>query len=142
MSGDFLREVLDGRRDELREGIALAEAEMRELRASIAELEDLVRRARAALGDLDPTSGAGAGGRQMTLHDAMVKVLRDRGNPGVSPADIANAVNAEKLYVKRDGEGLQGAGQVHARVSNYPDRFYKKEGLIFLTADWASSDPE
>lgn len=65
----------------------------------------------------------------MLLHEAIKKVLQDEGN--LHPKDIAAAINARKLYRRSDGQPLP-AGQVRARVNNYPDLFDKEGPLVTL----------
>jgi hypothetical protein len=58
----------------------------------------------------------------MYLHDAMVEVLRKRSGRRAHRADIADAINRGRLYVRRDGAPLH-ANQISARASKYPDHF-------------------
>ncbi len=66
----------------------------------------------------------------MTLHEAIVKILQEAGNP-LSASDIANRINEAKLYTRKDGNPVP-VNQIHARVKNYPAIFYQEKGLISL----------
>jgi hypothetical protein len=58
----------------------------------------------------------------MYLHDAMAEVLRKRSGRRAHRADIADAINRRRLYVRRDGAPLP-PNQVSARASKHPDLF-------------------
>ncbi len=66
----------------------------------------------------------------MTLHEAIVKILQEAGNP-LSASEIANRINEAKLYIRKDGNPVP-VNQIHARVKNYPAIFYQEKGLISL----------
>lgn len=83
------------------------------------------------VGDGGPTTGShppeerpradDRDGRELTLHEAIVLVLRaHRGE--MSSREIANAVAARDLYTRRDGKPPP-ASQVAARVRKYPHLF-------------------
>lgn len=74
----------------------------------------------------------------MTLHEAIVKVLRDNKRL-MSVDDIASLINLEGYYERNDREPLTG-GQVSLRVKNYPYLFENINGIIVLTDDenWKS----
>lgn len=55
----------------------------------------------------------------MTLHEAIVRVLLDANTP-LSSGEIADAINNQKLYKRRDGQKL-ASSQIMARVNQYPD---------------------
>lgn len=61
----------------------------------------------------------------MTLHDAIIQVLEHFQTP-MKPAQIADQINASRLYVKNDSTDVTGS-QIWARVNKYPDLF-KIEG--------------
>ncbi|MCM3504886.1 winged helix-turn-helix domain-containing protein [Curtobacterium sp. ODYSSEY 48 V2] len=66
----------------------------------------------------------------MTLHEAMIEVLRDAGAPMTS-REIADVLNARQLYRRRDGRPL-AAGQVSARARNYDRLFIRTTSQIHL----------
>jgi len=66
----------------------------------------------------------------MTLHEAIVKILQEAGNP-LSASEIANRINEAKLYTRKDGNPVP-VNQIHARVKNYPAIFFQEKGLISL----------
>ena len=61
----------------------------------------------------------------MTLHEAIVKVLKEVGKP-LRASDIARQVNEKKLYSRGDDQPVP-TSQVHARVNEYSKLFYKEE---------------
>ena len=66
----------------------------------------------------------------MKIEEAIVYVLAER-NGGMRTEQIADAINARKLHVRRDGQPVTSA-QVYAVVMRYPDTFVKAEGRIML----------
>ena len=66
----------------------------------------------------------------MKIEEAIVYVLNER-NGGMRTEQIADAINARKLHVRRDGQPVSSA-QVYAVVMRYPDTFVKAEGRIML----------
>lgn len=67
----------------------------------------------------------------MTLHEAIIEVLRSNKAP-MKSRDIADAINAAKLYVRGDN-GPIPSRQISARVNNYPQLFSKtNDGRIEL----------
>ena len=67
---------------------------------------------------------------KMTLHEAIIKVIKDRGMP-IGVTEIAEIINREKLYERADGKPMK-APQVSARVNNYPSLFRRRNGKICL----------
>ena len=127
---DALRDALKPDRDAVREALADAERRLVALRAEEAELQQLIARAREELGvEGDPVKGVPVG--RVTLHDAMVHVLRQRGGQGMTARDLANTVQDTGLYQKRDGSRLE-LNQIHARVNRYRELFDKNGSLITL----------
>lgn len=57
----------------------------------------------------------------MKLHEAISEVIRRAGHP-LTYTEIANAINAGKLYSRKDGAPVP-ASQISARVKNYPHLF-------------------
>lgn len=64
----------------------------------------------------------------MTLHDAIITVLKEKGSQ-MSYEEIANVINKEKLYLRRDKELLQ-AFQV--RLRTFVQKKYKP---LFIVDD-------
>lgn len=58
---------------------------------------------------------------EMTLHEAIEKVLREAGRP-LTFTEIAKAVNKDGLYSRKDRKPVP-ASQISARVKNYPSLF-------------------
>lgn len=78
----------------------------------------------------------------MYLHDAIIKVLTITAIP-MTPNDIAQLVNSQKLYKRKDGQPIP-TSQISARVNNYPQLFYKidsKIGLVSRRTTYTNSKP-
>jgi hypothetical protein len=122
---DALRQALTPNRIAVRTALADAERRLVELRAEEAELEQLIARARKEL----EMKGVPVG--RVTLHEAMVHVLREHGGKGMRAREIANAVTDSGLYRKKDGSTLE-PNQIHARLNRHGDLFTKNGSLITL----------
>lgn len=113
--------------------------DIRERRERImAELAAIDRRATMLEGLLDvsvSTSGQsssfGAAQVPLTLHAAMVEVLRLAPNRMMRAGDIAAAVESRGLYKMRDGRSVEPQ-QIHARVGHYPSMFTREGTFIKL----------
>jgi hypothetical protein len=70
----------------------------------------------------------------MDLHDAIAEVLARNGSP-MSYREVADALNATRLYVKGDG-GRITEDQIRARVSKpqYAGRFVRTDGRLSLAS--------
>ena len=79
----------------------------------------------------EASSLAADGGGQLTLHEALVRVLENAGNEWMTARELADAVNRRGLYHKRDGSPVE-VNQVHARTNNYGDLFEKSGSKIRL----------
>lgn len=66
----------------------------------------------------------------MTLHDAIVIVLRENGAP-MTAQEIAAEISKRGLYTQRKGTPAPPS-QIHARVSKRPQLFTRSSGLIGL----------
>lgn len=66
----------------------------------------------------------------MTLHEAMILVLRQQGRP-LTTRELADAINHEKLYTRKDNSPLP-PGQIALRAKNYPQYFDKVGSNISL----------
>lgn len=78
-----------------------------------------------------PSVGLGCSTRDdghVTLHEAMIEVLRENGAPMTS-REIADSINARELYRRKDGHALL-AGQVSARARNYHQLFHRTASHI------------
>jgi hypothetical protein len=65
----------------------------------------------------------------MTLHAAMVKVLRESPNGRLRAAEIIAEIERRGLYRMRDGR-IPESQQIHARAGHYPD-LIGKDGSYF-----------
>lgn len=75
---------------------------------------------------------------QPTLHAELRAILREAGNPWMTTAELAAAVNQRGRYVKGDGS-LVDAFQVHGRTRNYPHLFERDGSRVRLNGndgDW------
>ncbi len=70
---------------------------------------------------------------KMTLHDAIVQVLREK-NREMTRQEIADEINERKLYSKKDGTPVT-AFQIHGRTKNYPALFTRNGSLVGLV-EW------
>jgi hypothetical protein len=122
----YLGDALERSREMVQEALAQARAELETLQTRQAELEQQIAAAEAILGPTDT-----AGSRNMTLHDALALVLRQRQNEGMTARQLAEAVSKQELYRKRDGSPVE-ANQVQARVNNYDAVFEKQDSIIRL----------
>jgi hypothetical protein len=61
----------------------------------------------------------------------MAAILREAEDPGLTAKELADKVNEDGGYRKRDGTRVE-YNQIHARVHHYPYLFMKKNGRIFL----------
>jgi hypothetical protein len=132
---DYSRRALGANRDQVEDELSRAEAELDALRTRERVLKRLIARARVLLEvEAKPTisdSRPAATGDQLLLHEAMIHVLRDRSNVPMSARELADDINRSGLYRKRDGSPVD-AGQIHARVHNYPRLFVREGGRILL----------
>ncbi|WP_205461755.1 GIY-YIG nuclease family protein [Mangrovibacterium lignilyticum] len=64
----------------------------------------------------------------MTLHEAIYKLLTEK-NRWMSTQEIANELNTNKWYSKKDGS-LITAFQIHGRTKNYKDLFERNGALV------------
>ena len=122
-----LEQALLKSRQMIEAGLEEARTELAVLDARRAELEALIAQAEAALGS--PQSPAPTPG--MTLHDALVLILRQNNNQPMSVRELTEAVNERGLYRSRNGNPVE-VNQVHARTSNYETLFEKDGALIRL----------
>ena len=69
----------------------------------------------------------------MTLHEAIEQVLQNAEKP-LYPGDIADIINNEKLYKRKDGLPVS-ASQITTRANNYSKLFTTEGGSIKLVKD-------
>ena len=69
--------------------------------------------------------------KKLTLHEAMVIILREKGNQWTHTKDLADELNLRSLYTKKDGSKITQF-QVHGRTKNYPHLFEKDGQLVRL----------
>lgn len=134
VSASALRSALAPDPDAVAAALVAAEEELRELRVREAELEQLIIQARSVLGlkvgDLTPAGDVLAPVGDMTLHEAMMHVLRARGP--MSTRELADAINKQGLYRQKQG-GPVPPGQISARMNRYKHLFVRDEsGRIHL----------
>lgn len=70
----------------------------------------------------------------MTLHEAIVKLIRQTGRP-MTTAEIANELNKNKWYQKKDGSPITPY-QIHGRTKNYPGLFKKDGSIVSLNEQY------
>jgi hypothetical protein len=131
-----LDDALERSRQMIKEALVEARAELATVDERRHELLDQIARAEAVLGDGPPqreleAAAAAGDGAQLTLHEALARVLEDAGNEGMTARELADAVNRRGLYRKRDGSTVE-VNQVHARINNYGDMFEKDGPKIRL----------
>jgi hypothetical protein len=113
------------------------EAALKEARAELdaiqhreSELMALIEEAETALGTRGPApptkerESVPYEGKPMTLYEALVRVLEENDNDSMTVHALAEAVNEQHLYTKRDGSPVE-ANQIHATTNNYRDLFEK-----------------
>lgn len=66
----------------------------------------------------------------MTLHEAIVKLLKEKGR-AMTLSEIADAININKWYTKRDSS-LITPFQIHGRTLNYSHLFRRQGSLVAL----------
>jgi hypothetical protein len=132
-----LERALTANQAEVEREISRAEQELEVLRARERELEELIMRARYVLGldrmPMMPTAdGPALHVRQkLTLHEALVRILREHGNAPMTARELADEVNRTRLYRMGNGSAVE-IGQIHARVHNYDRLFVREDGKIRL----------
>lgn len=119
------REEIEADLDRARHSLQRAQGELRVHEARVTSLEGLLTLAQSEAEDADPDPST------MTLHDAMVTVLKDAPGNMLRAADLAALINQRHLYRMRDGRPVE-TQQIHARVNNYPRLLAKKGTFITL----------
>jgi hypothetical protein len=107
--------------EQSREALDRLDRERSDLKSQIAALQwvtDLLR------GRAEPQ-------KLMTLHDAMVEVLKTAPGRRMKPAHLAAEIERKGLYRMRDGRSVE-TQQIHARANNYPQLFKRAGSMIEL----------
>lgn len=112
-----LERILTDKSMEIEVALGEAREDLEAIRRREVDLVELIKRGEMMLGH---SSALG----RMTLHEAIAVVLRDEENQWMHVRDIANEVNARRLYQKKDGS-LVEPNQIHARTKNYLQQFEK-----------------
>lgn len=135
-----LEDALTRSRAMIEEALDAARVELDELDARRAELVQQIASAEMILAGAPQHLETS---RQLTLHNALVRVLEDHNNEWMTARELADEVTRRGLYRKRDGNRVD-VNQIHARTNNYSDLFEKtgpnirlKEGATVL----APADP-
>ena len=66
----------------------------------------------------------------MTLHEAIIRLLKKTG-PAMSTREIADALNKNKWYEKKDRSAITDF-QIHGRTRNYPQFFDRNGSMVSL----------
>lgn len=119
---------ISGDLDRARHRLRQARQEVVELETRVVSLEGLL----ALTTDGDPPDVTAT----MTLHEAMIEVLRASDEQMMRAADLAIEIDRRGLYRMRDGRPVE-AQQIHARVGNYPHLFSKVGTFITLAEEAA-----
>jgi hypothetical protein len=69
----------------------------------------------------------------MTLHEAIVKLLKEKGQP-MTTDQIARELNHLGWYKKKDKSPITGF-QIHGRTKNYP-QFFDRDGSFLMGGRW------
>ncbi len=123
-------EEIEGDLDGARRALAQAQGDVADLARRVALLEVLV----AVRG-----GGVAAPARisdGLTLHEAMVEVLRGEPHRMLRAGDLAREIERRGLYRMRDGRPVESQ-QIHARVNHYHGMFTKEGTFIKLLDDVA-----
>jgi Ca2+-binding EF-hand superfamily protein len=67
----------------------------------------------------------------MTLHEAIIQVFNDTGKEQMTTQEIADILNENNLYEKKDGSEIT-AFQIHGRTRNYGHLFDRDGSTVKL----------
>ena len=70
----------------------------------------------------------------MTLHEAIIKLLKEKGTP-MTTTEIANALNENKWYVKKDKSEITPF-QIHGRTKNYDKLVRRLGNTVYLVTNY------
>lgn len=76
----------------------------------------------------------------MTLHEAIVNVLKAKGSP-MTTQQIADELNDNGWYSKKDGSAIS-AFQIHGRTRNYSHLFHREGSTVSLRSETGHVFPE
>jgi hypothetical protein len=136
---DALEQALTANRTAIESALDQARRELEEVRTRERELVRLIRRAEVTLDVLEPGIETTDAPSDLTLHEAMQRVLTASGHP-MTARELADAINRQGLYQRRDGDPLD-SGQVHARVHRYSKLFRSDRGQIDLRLEDGRTPP-
>lgn len=125
-----LKSAIEQATPTIEKALADAQDELAGLRRREGELLGLIQRAEAMLGNARVTATPNPV-QQLTLHEALVRILRENGNDWLTVHELAQAVTERGLYRKRDGSPVE-ANQVHGRTNNYKAVFEKDGARVRL----------
>ncbi len=67
----------------------------------------------------------------MKLHEAIIAVFEESGKSEMTTQEIADRLNENGLYVKKDGTEIT-AFQIHGRTKNYAQLFARNGSKVSL----------
>lgn len=127
--------VVEAHKSELEADLELARHERARLQTQMDDADNRVARLEALLALVDEPDPVDPQSKGLTLHEAMVAVLRQSPEGMLRAADLASAITNRRLYRMRDGRPVE-AQQLHARVAHYP-QLLAKRGTFICLADEA-----
>lgn len=127
---ELVGEMASAHVEELQGDLDQARYALRDARARSAELERRVVALESLL-ELADKSRPVRPAAKVTLHEAMVEVLRETPGGMLRAGDLASQINRRRLYRMRDGRPAE-AQQIHARVGHYPHLFTREGTFITL----------
>ncbi len=130
---DDVKMVVNARRDELAADLALARQLVDRRASDLSQAQHRVSTLQALLTLVDDVDVRPSGKRKK-LHFAMKEVLETQPLRMMRAAALAAEITAEDLYRMQDGRPVD-AGQIHARVGNYPNMFVREGTFIKLRDD-------
>jgi hypothetical protein len=127
---DEIAEIVSKHAEEIRADLSRSREALERSKAEVAQFDRRVATyewlLEVASPELLPPGTAG-----LTLHDAMVEVLRKAPQRMMRAGDLAAEINRRHLYRMRDGRPVE-AQQIHARVGHYPQLFTREGTFIKL----------
>lgn len=68
---------------------------------------------------------------RLTLHEAMIAILKEQPNKAMHSKDLAEIINKRGSYRKKDNTNVEGK-QIYSRARKYSQFFEVKDGIISL----------
>ena len=127
---DLVGDVISGHAQELRDDLDQARHALQHARSTSVELEHRVALLEGMLAMVE-VSGVSEPAPDLTLHEAMVEVLKEAPGEMLRAGDLTAEINGRRLYRMRDGRPAESQ-QVHARVGHYPHLFTREGTFIKL----------